>query len=119
MMVARTESVSVAVPTAGHAVGADRCLAGGEGRLVNMLVNMMGIEQIDEIIDMSDRRTEATVDPKSRVTLTTLFGEVLASFQGACPSPALTPATATAPIVGHDFVTRPAISAQVSQQDAA
>ena len=104
-------------PTAGHAVGADRCVAGGEGRLVNMLVNMMGIEQVDEIVDMSDRRTEATVDPKSRVTLTTLFGEVLASFLNAEPSP--TPATASAPIVGHDFVTRPTISAQVSQQYAA
>ena len=119
MMVARTESVSVAVPTAGHAVGADRCLAGGEGRLVNMLVNMMGIEKIDEIVDMSDRRMEATVDPKSRVTLTTLFGAVLASFQTAGPSPALTPTTAIAPVVGHDFATKPAISARVSQQDAA
>lgn len=107
------------LPTAGHAVGADRCLAGGEGRLVNMLVNMMGIEQIDEIVEISDRRTEATVDPKSRVTLTTLFGAVLASFQSAGPSPAPTPTTVIAPVVGHDFVNRPAISAQVSQRDAA
>ena len=84
-----------------------------------MLVNMMGIEQVDEIVDMSDRRTEATIDPKSRVTLTTLFGEVLASFQTARPSPALTPATASAPVVEHDFVTRPTISAHASQQDAA
>ena len=83
---------------------------------MNMLVNMMGIEQIDEIVDMSDRRTEATVDPKSRVTLTTLFGEVLASFQGAGLAPALTSATATAPIVGHDFMTRPAISEEVQSR---
>ena len=82
-----------------------------------MLVNMMGIEQVDEIVDMSDRRAEAMVDPKSRVTLTTLFGEVLASFLNADPSP--TPVTASAPVVGHDFVTKPTISAQVSQRDAA
>ena len=82
-----------------------------------MLVNMMGIEQVDEIVDMSDRRMEATVDPKSRVTLTTLFGEVLASFLNADPSP--TPATASASVIGYDFVTKPTISAQTSQRDAA
>lgn len=82
-----------------------------------MLVNMMGIEQIDEIVDLSDRRTEATVDPKSRITLATLFGEVLTSFLNADPSP--TPAAASAPVVGHDFVTRPTFSAHASQQDAA
>jgi hypothetical protein len=84
---------------------------------MHMLLNMMGIEQFDEIVDMSDRRPDTTVDPKTRVTLTTLFGEVLASFVRAGRSS--TPAPSNAPVIGHDFMTKPVTGAPASRQDAA
>ena len=82
-----------------------------------MLLNMMGIEQIDEIVDISDRRPETTVDPKTRVTLTALFGEVLTSFLRAGLSS--TPAVTSAPVIGHDFMTKPTTGAQTSRRNAA
>ena len=104
-------------PTVGRTVGADRRRAGGEGRLVNMLVNMMGIEPNDEIVEMSDRRVEATIDPKARVTLASLFGEVLASFLNISAAPPAPPVSA--PVVRHGFAAKPKIASQTSQQDAA
>lgn len=46
-----------------------------------MLVNMIGVELVDEIIDLGSRRADGTIDPKSRVTLTTLLGAMLISYK--------------------------------------
>lgn len=45
-----------------------------------MLVNMLGIEEDEEIVDLSSQRTRGFFDPKARVTLTTLLGGLLSSF---------------------------------------
>jgi len=65
-----------------------------------MLVNMQGVEKADEVIDLNDRRPEVPLDPKSRVTLTTLFSTVLASFITAGSS---SPPVRTASVLEHDF----------------
>lgn len=43
-----------------------------------MLVNMMGIE--DDDLDLGPSTSDIVADPKSRDTLTTLFGALLSSF---------------------------------------
>jgi hypothetical protein len=46
-----------------------------------MLVNMIGVEEVDEIADLGSRRADGTSDPKSRVTLTTLLRAMLTSYK--------------------------------------
>jgi hypothetical protein len=46
-----------------------------------MLVNMIGVEESDEIVDLKSRRADGSVDPKARVTLTTLLGAMLTTFK--------------------------------------
>jgi hypothetical protein len=55
-----------------------------------MLVNMMGVDEADGVVDLESRRPEPAVDPKARDTLTTLVGALLASY--VTPAP---PATTT------------------------
>lgn len=45
-----------------------------------MLVNRLGVEEGDGIVDLAGRRSDAAIDPKSRETLTTLFGALLTSY---------------------------------------
>ena len=61
-----------------------------------MLVNMMGVDDGEEITDIGDHRVEPIVDPKSRETLTTLFGALLSSYTVVDD----VPAPASAPIAG-------------------
>jgi hypothetical protein len=49
-------------------------------RLSGMLVNMMGIEEGDEIVDIHGRSSLVVVDPKTRDTLTTIVSAVLTSI---------------------------------------
>jgi hypothetical protein len=45
-----------------------------------MLVNMIGIEDNQDVVDLDSRRAGDAVDPKSRVTLSTLLQAALTSF---------------------------------------
>ncbi len=84
-----------------------------------MLVNMLGIEPIDEIVDIGDRRVDAIDNPKARITLTTLFGAVLTSFitAGSPPPPQLE--FSGGPVAIHDIVTKPSGSGEEVQRYAA
>ena len=84
-----------------------------------MLVNMLGIEELDEVVDINDRRVEAAADPKARVTFTTLIGAVLSSFISTGSPTAPVVVATTSPIVGNGFVRKPGKSWQVSNRDAA
>lgn len=54
-----------------------------------MQVNMIGIAESDEIIDLASRRPTPVVDPRERETLTMIIRAMLASYAtGVTPSPA-------------------------------
>lgn len=59
-----------------------------------MLVNMMGIEEETTADATEEPPVAATPDPKSRDTLTTLFGALLSSFVAPSNAPAPTRAVA-------------------------
>lgn len=48
-----------------------------------MLVNMIGIEQEDEVVDLSTRRPPVNNDPKKRVTMTMLLQAYLTFYESA------------------------------------
>jgi hypothetical protein len=50
-------------------------------RMVKMLVNMIGVEENDEVVDLNSRRAASIENPKDRVTITTLLGATLASYR--------------------------------------
>jgi len=78
-----------------------------------MLVNMIGVDDGDEITNIDAYRVEPLADPKTRVTLTTLFGALLSSYAaidvGATPP--------SAPIAGT-IDAGPAAAGPNSEHDA-